>query len=151
MPYDFELTFTGLCILTFIGEDKSHPEEVNVLLVKTDLPAQGEPDHQHHRAHAHARHIPLLSFSTARDARPAPGSEARFRLVPTPDGRQLGIAELRGIITIKTDEEEENPPGRLVAHWRPGDAPVNTTPDPDSAAEQAWLNWVPSLQKVNPG
>jgi hypothetical protein len=145
MPtYDFELTFTGLCILTLHGPDKRRPDEANVLLVKTD--GGGHPGHP-----GHLQHFPLLSFSTARDARPAAGSTASFNLLPTPDGRQLGIAELGGALDIAFDGEEENVPGSLTAHWRPAGTPETLAPDPANAAEQAWLNWVPLLKKVNPG
>jgi hypothetical protein len=148
--YDFELIITGLCVLTFHGQDKRQPDQVNVLLVKTDPP--GEDAHAGHAEHhKHPQHFPQLSFTTARDARPATDSDARFSLVPTPDGHQLGIAELGGVVSLAFDDKEENVPEPLTAYWRPAGKPDGLAPDQNDADEQAWLNWVPLLKKVNPG
>ena len=141
MSYVLELTITGLCVLTMQGADPRAPEEANILLVKADT-AHGSG------ANAHVAHFPLLTFGTARANRPAAGSSLPFKLVPAPDGSQLGMAELRGAFTLTTDEEETRQASGLSATWRPDDTPERERPQ--NAAEETWLNWVPSLARVNP-
>jgi hypothetical protein len=146
MPYAFELTFTGLAVLTLFGADKSRPREAHFLLLGGD-PGDG---HGGHGGHAqHVTHLPLLSFSTERRKRPAAGSKARFKLLPGPDGRQLGIASLAGAVSVSLDEEEKRPATGLSALWRP--STVAAAQQPTSTDEERWLDWVPLLKKVNPG
>ena len=151
LSYDFELTITGLCVLTFHGEDKRRPDEVNVLLVKTDPPREcSDAEHSEHSEHAghsgheHPQHFPLLTFSVARETRPAAGSNAEFGLVPTPDGRQLGIVRLEGPVHLNLGDGDG--PAGLTARWRPADLADRLAPED----EEAWLNWVPLLKKVSP-
>jgi len=152
MPYDFELTFTGLVVLTFFGADKTKPDEVDVLIVKSDAPHADRARHEHHHGHGgpFPAHFPKLVFTPARDFRPAAESDAHYSLVPTPDGRQLGIADVHGDVALEFDSEETNVPRDLVARWRPADVPERPVPDDGHPEQLEWLDWAPMLRKVNP-
>jgi hypothetical protein len=56
---------------------------------------------------------------------------------------------LQGNFTIETAPDETQGPRDLTAVWRP--ATNEPMPEqPANADEEPWLNWVPSLQRVNP-
>jgi hypothetical protein len=106
----------------------------------------------HHGTHrgAHPRghqHFPLFTFSPENLVAGSPIDA--YNLVPGPDGRQIGQMRLQGNFTIETAPDETQGPRDLTAVWRP--ATNEPMPEqPANADEEPWLNWVPSLQRVNP-
>lgn len=143
MPYDFELVFTGLFVLTFRGKDKQHPDEVEVGLVQS----AGHPHgHDHGRGGALTEHRPLLSYlqETISEA-----SEHKDQVLPAPNGRLIAFRELAGErITISPPPEG---PSRIVASWRPAAAPGEAAPRvPGDESEEIYLDWVPTLREVVP-
>lgn len=122
MAYKFELTFKGLCVLTFEGADKRAPTAVNVLLAKTPPAMQ---------------HVPILSFNPRQLAA---GSSAPFTIVPTPDGRHIGLLDLKSQMNLRLDPSGTG----LTAIWRPT-LPGPEPEAPPTDADQEWLNWSPAL------
>jgi hypothetical protein len=132
MPYTFELTFTGLCIFTFVG-DKRHPSEINALLVDT----LGHPV-------PHDKHLPYLGYRPENlKETPTPP----HRLVPGPDGVQTALQSLAGKSLLQI-----LPPGgaqTLSPIWRPNTIP-SLPEHPRTVAEEDWLDWAMALKRMNP-
>lgn len=135
MPYTFELSFSGLCILTF-SPSLDNATEVDVVLVNA-------------RGHGHGidDHLAYLSYPGRNMAQPP---QPDHTLVPGPDGTQLALQEL-------TDEAIEisvvgaaMPP--LTPVWRSRAQYPNLPEAPDLAhpEQEAWLDWVMALQRMNP-
>lgn len=151
MAFDFELSVSGLCLLTFKG-DKRKPAEVNVLLVKTAPPeGRGDPSggnghhHDNGNGNGHAdghRHFPLLTYSagdlTAR-------SSQNHKLVPASNGQLSGQRDLEGKGGIELAALGVNP--GIDAVWHPDAIFPNA---PGSRAEERYLNWIPALRRVDP-
>jgi hypothetical protein len=162
MPFDFELTFTGLCVLTLKG-DREKPDEVDVLLVRTTEPqehtghsgrtgtggnghgngnGQG-PGNGHDAGH---RHLPRLTYR-AKDLTARSTTSRAHRLVPGIDGLQLGQRDLedKGMIEVKALDR----PSGMSTAWGPSIIP-EILKAPRTPTEEVWLNWVPSFHIVAP-
>jgi hypothetical protein len=136
MAYNFNLVLHGLMILVFEGTNKRTPDAVYALLPTTS------GGHQH---------LPYISFPRANLAA---NSTASYSVVPGPDGKPIGLVSLADSslvpVTLEYDTAESPKPLGVKALWWPSGTP-NTKTQPSTPAEEQWLNWVPSLQKVNPG
>lgn len=134
MCYTFEITFTGLCIFTFKG-DRKKPEEVNVLLVKT----QDHGDHENHQT-PNDIHLPYLAYSRHDlTSNKVPGPHT---LIPHADGSQTVLHSVMG------EAIEIIPPNRprLEPAWMES----GTLPQrPANSTQARWLDWVPALKKIN--
>ncbi len=53
MPFDFELSFTGLCLFVLQGKDKRKPDKLTALLVSSNGHNHAEPAHQAHGSESH--------------------------------------------------------------------------------------------------
>jgi len=168
MPFDFELSISGLCLLTFKG-DKRKPDEVGILLVKTsgeDMPGMdGMPgmhsmpgmregngssggnghddgdghDDSHEDGH---RHFPRLTYfaSDLTDR-----SSKDHILVPAANGQQFGQRDLEGKGGLELVALEVAP--GIEAVWHPDPNPSNA---PTQVSEERYLNWIPALRNVDP-
>jgi len=135
MPYTFELTFTGLCIFSFLG-DKRRPSEVDVLLVYAL---------EHSGSH---RHIPYLGFAAENlDPDPTP---SEYGLVPGYDGSQTSLVSLAGKNGVRIVLPPRMQPPPLLPRWRPKDAELPESPDPDYPEQEQGLGWAMALQRMNP-
>lgn len=134
MPYTFELSFTGLCILAFSGTDRTRPTEVNALLVNA-----------RHLGQPHNDHIPYLSFP-ARNLVTPPTPPAT--LIPGPDGTQVALEPLSGQEVSIILPASVNPP--LTASWRDRTVHPTLPVDPRASADETCLDWAIALQRVNP-
>lgn len=132
--YTFELSFTGLCVFTFTGQDKRKPDRVDALLVNTL-----------HHSGSH-RHVPLLGFE-GRNVELA--SSPGFRLAPGPDGRLLCVKDLEGAWPLEIEVRNFGLPD-LEAVWRPGPQPLDKHPYLSDRSEEEWLDWVMALKRMNP-
>ena len=141
MPFDFELSFKGLCFFTFKGDNRRSPSEVNVLLIK------GKPQNgQGHDQHA-GTHVPLLTYRL-KDLTPLSSREGQ-KILPGPDGEGIGQRTLNGGGIREIEIVPPNGTHGLNATWRPGDTPPMRRPRTE--ADEAWLNWIPNLHAVAPG
>lgn len=135
MSYTFELTFTGLCIFTFKG-DKKKPEEVNVLLVKT----QNHGEHGHHQTPDDI-HLPYLAYSRHDlTFNQVPGPHT---LLPHADGSQT---VLHSVMSEAIEIFPPDPTTPLEPAWmESGMLPQR----PANSTQARWLDWVPALKKIN--
>jgi len=140
--YDFELAFTGLFALTFKGKDREHPDEVEVALIKTSGPQHGH----HHGAGGSPPHRPLLSYMTETLA---DASAHKDQVFPAPNGHLVAVRDLtRQKIRIVPPT---GGPTKLKAIWRPSSAGTPPqVPDQFDEAEEMYLDWLPSFQKLAP-
>lgn len=135
MPYTFELTFTGLCIFTFLG-DKRQPDQVDALLV---YGLAYPPPH---------RHLPYLGFA-AENLDPGPTPE-EYGLVPGYNGSQTALISLAGKNNVRIVLPNMNIP-KLTPIWRPNDGEdLPESPDPNYPEQEKWLDWAMPLQRMNP-
>lgn len=136
MPYTFELTFTGLCIFTFLGEDKRRPREVDVLLVY---------GLQHSGPH---RHLPYLGF--AAEYLNGDTNPKQYGLVPGYDGSQTALLSLAGKNGVRIVLPSMHVPP-LHPIWRPTTVPeLPEAPDQYDPEQEKWLDWAMALQRMNP-
>lgn len=121
MPFEFVLTFTGLCVLIYDQDHKNKPKWAKVLLADAD-----------HLSPAH-RHVRLMSFdpnTLASDSKPPKD----YRLVPSPDGNDCGL------FNVDNDVKVIHPSGELLtASWKPLGAPA-----PETA-----LDWLAPMYAIN--
>jgi trypsin len=115
--FDFELVFTGMCLLELDGDPPTRctvhiPNAAHPDVVFKDVPEARRP----------FKHVPLLSFPTKFQV--AGGSQAMRqveRVFPAADGEEIGVCDLAGetltlqppagslpltLLTVKTDPKE---------------------------------------------
>ena len=162
MPFDFELSFTGLCAVSV--DHPETPKEVDVFLVKTesdngngkpsdhDLEARtSKPEHgmRHHRQEHGALghpHFPLLTYYT-KDLT-ARSDRRRGEVITGPDGQLIGKRSLTGRRIEVIPPAGYQPGVKLIR--RPVDA-NGFAPHrvPRSPAEERWLNWTLSFRHID--
>jgi hypothetical protein len=134
MPYTFELSFTGLCILAFSGPDRANPTQVNALLVNA-----------RHLGQPHNDHVPYLSFPAGNlVVSPTPPAI----LIPGPDGTQVALEPLSGQEVSLILPASVTP--SLTASWRDRTVHPTLPLEPPTRADETWLDWAMALQRVNP-
>jgi hypothetical protein len=135
MPFDFELTFAGLCVFTITG-DREKPDEINVLLVKA-----------HH-------HAPRLVYRP-RDGREPFTKQRRGTdfLYPEVGGRDIAIRglseEMQTVeeLTVKADQATH---ADLEVSWRSAADQIHLDNPPDKKEDEPdWLDWIPSLRETD--
>jgi hypothetical protein len=148
MAFDFELSISGLCLLTFKG-DKRKPDEVDVLLVKTlapDMPGMrggNGKGHDHGNGHDDGhRHFPRLTYfaSDLTDR-----SSKDQILVPAANGQQFGQRDLEGKDGLELEALGVKP--GIEAVWHPDPDHHNA---PTQESEERYLDWIPTLRNVDP-
>lgn len=123
MPFDFQLTFTGLCALIYEG-DKAEPDRAAILLTKAD---------HHHGQH---RHVPLMSYDP-RDVTDNSSVRDVHRFVPNPLGDEIALVDLRKTVQVGDPDQVD-----LTASW----GKSGPTPKP---YEKDSLDWLPPLYGIN--
>lgn len=139
MAFAFELSFTGLCVLTLKGRDKRRPEQANILLVKTDA------GHNGHGNGGGGRHLhqPRLNVATE-NLVPLPSPN--HQLVGLPSGLTMASRDISG--SSLSISVEGGTPNNLDARWMPDGMPRPQVPP--GTAEEEWLDWVPNLRAMEP-
>ena len=161
MPFDFELSFTGLCAVSV--DHPETPEEVDVFLVKTesdngngklnanDPLEAGGAKHKHgaprlQQEHADHQHFPLLTYYT-KDLT-SRSDRQRADVIAGPDGQLIAKRSLTGR-RIEIVPPAGYQPGVKLTR-RPVDingfAPHQV---PQSPAEERWLNWTLSFRHID--
>jgi hypothetical protein len=180
MPFDFELSFTGLCAFTF-SPDRLHPNEVNVLLVepRNGHGRNGQRRNGHRRnggAHTHAMpevsdamphgdhdHAGCQNGGTDHHPRHFPlltyrlqdltsRSNREHRLFPGPDGQLVAWRRLKGKKLRLHAPQANGGTHPLTAVWRSTEPFVQNLPRiPRSAAEEEFLDWGLTLSMLDCG
>lgn len=140
---DFELTISGLCVLALrrangdLSVQPTRLEAAQVLCVEPVAMPHGE--HGHHMHGDHSEHRPRLSY----DPRDLITQDVVADLVVDATGETIASLDLAG----KTIELAlaGNLHQAIEASW--GD-PDREAPAENDETEQAWLNWIPSLQDL---
>lgn len=133
---DFELNISGLCVLVLRGNGNPRPTTPSSVDVLCVGPHQG-----HHHGHDHMgqpMHSPRLSYLPG-DLLAADGVVADLVIDQT--GRRIASLDLTG--KVLGLDLGGNPHAEISVSW----GPVNSIL-PANATEEAWLNWVPSIQDL---
>lgn len=179
MPFDFELSFTGLCAFTF-KPDKRTPREINALLVRTLPKGNGngngdstQPASQGTHGHSAGHHSHVHATDKQAHPHPANGNGDQNGhqhphlplltywvrdLTPRSDRKHQIIPGPDGQPIGQRgldDKRLEIVPsgdfkGGLQATWRPPD-PFDQPRHriPRSPSEEAWLDWILSLSMMD--